>query len=141
MMAGAPTDGSVEVKYMLLIFSNDQTWAALSEDARRALGRGHFELGSELIAAGTYLDGAGLAGEERSRTVRVRKGDVLATDGPYVESKEHLAGFYVVECDSHDEAVAIAARIPDAAVNFVEVRPIEEGPMPLPNGDWTVPAL
>lgn len=126
------------MKYMLLIFSNDQTWGALSEDARRALGRRHLELGRELTAAGTYRDGAGLAGEERSRTVRVRKGEILATDGPYVESKEHLAGFYVVECDSHDEAVAIAARLPDAAVNFVEVRPIEEGSMPLVHGDWSV---
>lgn len=123
------------MKYMLLIFSNDESWAGLSEDARRALGEGHREVRRDLLAAGRFVDGAGLAGPERSRSVRVRDREVLATDGPYVESKEHLAGFYVVDCHSHEEAVAIAARIPDAAVNFVEVRPVEEGSMPLVHGD------
>jgi len=57
-------------------------------------------------------------------TVRVRSGVTTPTDGPFIEAKEHLAGYYVVACDSLERAVELAAQIPDAAINAVEVRPI-----------------
>jgi len=50
----------------------------------------------------------------------------LSADGPFVESKEHLAGFYVVECDGEDDAVALATRLPDARIDAVEVRPVAD---------------
>lgn len=112
------------MRYVLLIYSNDESWAALSEEDRRELGRGHATLRNELIASGQMAGGQGLSDEALSKTVRVRKSVVSATDGPYVESKEHLAGFYIVDCLDIDQAVAIAARIPDAQVNAVEVRPV-----------------
>lgn len=108
---------------MMLIYSNAESWAALSDQQRRELGRGHAALTQELREAGKFVSGHGLAGPEQTTTVRVRGGSLSTTDGPYVESKEHLAGYYVVECVDLDEATTIAARIPDAAVNFVEVRP------------------
>jgi hypothetical protein len=61
----------------------------------------------------------------RSR-VRVREGRTLTSDGPFAEVKEHLAGFYVVECASMERAVALAARVPDAFFGEVEVRPVQD---------------
>ncbi|WP_214633092.1 YciI family protein [Antrihabitans cavernicola] len=113
---------------MMLIYSNAESWAALSHDERIALGRGHAALKKELEDAGKYAGGHGLSDPRETTTVRVRAGAIATTDGPYIESKEHLAGFYVVECADVDEATAIAARIPDAAVNFVEVRPVLDPP-------------
>lgn len=116
------------MKYMMLIYSNAESWASLSHEERIALGRGHAELNKSLRADGRYVGGHGLDGPESTTTVRVRGGALVTTDGPYVESKEHLAGYYVVECADIDEATAIAARIPDSAINFVEVRPILDLP-------------
>jgi len=58
--------------------------------------------------------------------VRVRAGQTLTTDGPFAETKEQLNGFYIVDCDHLDEAVEIAAHIPDAVRGSIEVRPIME---------------
>ena len=114
------------VKYLLLIYSNAESWDAMSTAQRRRLGKGHADLRKELTAAGTQIGGEGLSDEVNSKTVRVRDSKVVVTDGPYIESKEHLAGYYLVECADIDEASAIAARIPDAAITFVEVRPVME---------------
>jgi hypothetical protein len=62
--------------------------------------------------------------------VRVRDGRALLTDGPFAETKEHLAGYYVVECDTLDEALEIAAAIPSARLGSIEVRPQVEGQEP-----------
>src|SRR5438552_3869348 len=65
-----------------------------------------------------------LAGTETASTVRVGQGGAEVTDGPFVESKEHLAGYYVVDVKDLDRALALAARIPDARFGAVEVRPV-----------------
>ena len=73
-----------------------------------------------------------LQGGERLRptsdatTVRVRNGEILATDGPFAETKEQLAGYFLVECKDLDEAIEVAAMIPGATDGSVEVRPIWE---------------
>ena len=73
-----------------------------------------------------------LQGGERLRfvsdatTVRVRDGEVLATDGPFAETKEQLAGYYVVDCKDLDEAIEVASKIPGARTGSIEVRPIWE---------------
>jgi hypothetical protein len=59
-------------------------------------------------------------------TLRVRQGKVSTIDGPYVETKEQLGGYYVIEAKDHDEAIQVAARIPGAWIGCVEVRPIAE---------------
>lgn len=111
---------------MLLIYSNPESWGALSEAERAALTQGHVDLTAELRRDGRLVSGAGLLGPERSRTVKVRDDEAITTDGPYVEAKEHLAGYYLVECADIDEAAALAARLPDARINAVEVRPVNE---------------
>ncbi len=116
------------MKYMLLIYSNPVSWAALSQEQRIALGQGHAALHQSLVDSGHHIVSEGLSDEINTKTVRVRDDKVLTTDGPFLEAKEHLAGFLVVECADIEEATTIAARIPDAAINFVEVRPVFDGP-------------
>jgi hypothetical protein len=115
----------VTVKYMLLIYSNPESWAGLTPEQRDELGRSHQELSRELAEQGLLVSAAGLADPITSRTVAIGEGDTpTTTDGPYAEAKEHLAGFYLVECDTMDEAVGYAARMPDAKYVAVEVRPV-----------------
>jgi hypothetical protein len=114
----------VPVKYMLLIYSNPESWAGLSAEQREALGRDHAALTEELAEQGLLVSSAGLADPITSRTVMVRDNTQTTTDGPYAEAKEHLAGFYLVECDDVDQAIEYAARMPDAKYVAVEVRPV-----------------
>jgi hypothetical protein len=112
------------VKYMLLIYSNPANWAALSEDERAGLNREYGTFTQDIITSGEFVSGDPLAGVDATTTVRVRGGKTEATDGPFVESKEHLAGYYVVDCKDLDRALALAASIPDARFSAVEVRPV-----------------
>ncbi len=114
----------VTVKYMLLIYSNPESWASLSAGQREGLSRAHDELSRELSEQGLLVSAAGLADPITSRTVSVRNDTTTTTDGPYAEAKEHLAGFYLVECDDIDQAIGYAARMPDAKYVAVEVRPV-----------------
>jgi len=112
------------VKYLIMIYSNPASraaWQTLSDDERRELGRGHARLGTELAEAGVLIAGEGLA--DVSEGVRLPPAGQLPSDGPFAEAKEYLAGFYLVECADLDEALAIAARTPDARTGTVEVRP------------------
>ena len=119
------------MRYMLLIYSNAETWDAMPHEDRMALSRGHRELVAALQASGELVHGSGLDDKSRSTVVRVTADEEIeATDGPFIEAKEHLAGFYVVDVADHAAAVAIAARIPDAKVVAVEVRPVLTGPPP-----------
>ncbi|MCY1143799.1 YciI family protein [Actinoplanes sp. Pm04-4] len=115
------------MKYLILIQSNPRSlavWETLSDDERMAFGRGHMELGEEMSEAGVYVASEGLADPSLARFVSVREGQTIVSDGPYAEVKEHLAGFYLIDVPSLDEAVAWAAKVPDAANTEVEVRPI-----------------
>jgi hypothetical protein len=112
---------------MLLIWSNPANWDALSPADRATLEGNasveHAALDADLLSSGELMVSAALADPVTTRTVRVRGGVVASTDGPYAEAKEHLMGYYMVECESLDRATAIAARIPDARWERVEIRP------------------
>ncbi|MFC4466893.1 YciI family protein [Streptomyces xiangluensis] len=112
------------MKYMLLIYSSPQTWDALSQNERDQIVRDHATLCEELVESGEWIGGNALADKVQSKAVRVRDGATMIVDGPYVEAKEHLAGYDLVECHSMDRALEIAARIPDARLCGVEVRPL-----------------
>jgi len=109
---------------MLLSYSNPANWEQLSDDERGGLMAEYGAFTKEIVDSGEHVDGAPLADPGTSRTVRVRGGRAEVVDGPFAESKEHLAGYYVVECDSLDRATEVAARIPDARFNAIEVRPL-----------------
>jgi hypothetical protein len=110
------------VKYLALIYGSDADWAALSEEDRNAMYERYRAFGDEARAAGALLDGAELQLAATATTVRVRDDETVVTDGPYAETREQLGGYYVLECDSLDEAVALAAKIPAAQHGTIEVR-------------------
>jgi hypothetical protein len=91
----------------------------------RAEGLAAYEaLTEDLAASGELIVTEALAHPSTAKVVSVRDGEVIASDGPYAEVKEHLAGFYLIECDSIDRAVQYAARIPEANFVEIEVRPV-----------------
>jgi hypothetical protein len=115
------------VKYLIMVMSNPTSlahWDTLSDEEKENFGRAHYALTDELLDSGHLVTSEGLAPVETAKQVTVRDGAIVATDGPFAEVKEHLAGFYLVECTDVDEAIGIAARVPDASFNRVEVRPV-----------------
>ena|SRR2546430_1498112 len=115
------------VKYLIMIHSNPRsraTWDTLSEVERARFVRGHRELSKSLAASGELVASEGLPDLSMAKRVSVRDGETIASDGPFAEVKEYLAGFYLVECDSIERAIEHAARVPDAALGEVEVRPV-----------------
>jgi hypothetical protein len=115
------------VKYLILIYSNPASravWEGLS-DAQRAEGlRGYAALNEDLAASGEMIVSEALADPSLAKRVSVREGRTMTSDGPFAEAKEHLAGFFLIECESLDRAVEHAARIPEATLGLIEVRPI-----------------
>jgi hypothetical protein len=112
------------VKYMLLIYNNPATYQALPEDERDALFGQVDKIMGELTESGEWIGGEALADASTAKTVRVRDGVPAATDGPFVEAKEQFAGYLMVDCESIDRAVEIAASWPDAKHFAMEVRPL-----------------
>lgn len=115
------------MKYLILIHSNPESllvWKGLSDAQRLEFGRGHMALTEALAESGELIVSEGLADPETAKYVSVRDGKTLTSDGPFAEVKEHLAGLYLIECDSIERAAEIAAMAPDAAYSYVEVRPI-----------------
>jgi hypothetical protein len=115
------------VKYLIMIQSNPhfaERFEALTDEQRANFGRGHRALTRELEASGELVASEGLADPALAKRVTVRDGRTMTTDGPFAEVKEHLAGFYLVDCDGDERAIEIAARIPDALWGLVEVRPV-----------------
>ncbi len=115
------------MKYVILIQSNERSlavWETLSDEQRMEFGRGHLQLTEEMGKAGVLVASEGLADPSLARWVCVRDGRTVASDGPFAEVKEHLAGFYLIDCEDLDEAIGWAAKVPDAAFTQVEVRPV-----------------
>jgi hypothetical protein len=114
------------VKFAILIYHNPlsrEIWDGLTAEQRAQGLRGYAELDDELGASGEMIVSQALADPSHGRRVSVASGQVVTSDGPFAEAKEHLAGFYLVDCESAERAVALAARIPEAAHGLVEVRP------------------
>jgi hypothetical protein len=115
------------MKYLIMVLSNPESAAALrrlSAKQGREFGRGHRALSEALADSGELIVSEGLDDQSNAVRVRVRDGETMTTDGPFAEVKEQLAGFYLVECESLERAVELAARVPDAAFTDVEVRPV-----------------
>jgi hypothetical protein len=107
------------VQYLLLIYDNEKRFSQGYDQTELAEYRA---FGQEL--AKSIKGGHALQPTHAARTVRVRDGKPLITDGPFAETKEQLGGYYLVEAADRNEAIAIAAKIPGARFGSVEVRPI-----------------
>lgn len=107
------------MQYLLLIYDNEKRWNNGYDKAE--LGE-YTAFGKEFAAA--IKGGHALQPTTSAATVRVRDGKRLTTDGPFAETKEQLAGYYLVDVATREEAVAIGAKIPGARFGSIEVRPI-----------------
>jgi len=107
------------MKYLCLVYLEEQKLRAVPDSECVACGEGCRKTGLLLAAEA-------LQPVETAATVRVRNGKVLITDGPFAETKEHLAGFYLIEARDLDDAIRVASKIPPAREGSIEVRPVRE---------------
>jgi hypothetical protein len=111
---------------MLMCCIDERRWQALSAAERDAVMADYREWVTDLERAGQHRATQKLAGSPAARTLRLRDGKAVVTDGPFAETKEQVGGFHIVECRDVEEALAIAARIPTLRVGgTIEVRPVE----------------
>ncbi len=111
------------MKYLCLIYSEEDKLHSLPESPREEECLAY----SESLRNGGYLIAAEpLEAVQTATTVRVRGGKVSVTDGPFAETKEQLAGFYLIEARDLNEAIQIASKIPPARVGSIEVRPVRQ---------------
>jgi hypothetical protein len=112
------------MKYLVMIYFNPTTWDALSEEEHQQVFDGHDSFIKLVTESGEMVSTEALTEPSQSATVRVRGGVPVVTDGPYIESKEYLAGYYLLDCESRDRVLELAAMIPDAKFSAMEVRPL-----------------
>ena len=129
MSASESRSGTTQ--YMLLIYDDETQWQHMSEaEAGRAFGE-YMQYTQELVAAGVLRAGNPLHPTPTATTVRVRDGRTITTDGPFAETKEQLGGYYILDVESLDAALAWAARCPGARAGSVEVRPVMQVDAPV----------
>jgi hypothetical protein len=114
------------MKYMLIMQLNPAAFEALTDAQRKEIMDGHQAFMDTIKASGEMVETHALAEPAQSAVVHVRGGVPVVTDGPYVESKEFMGGYYIVDCATRDRALELAALIPDAGIEGlgIEVRPI-----------------
>jgi hypothetical protein len=116
------------MKYMLLIYANEKEWANLRDSERQQIIGEYTQLTQQLRSSGQWLAGAPLQPTPSAKSVQVRDGKPLITDGPFAETREQLGGYYLIEAKSFDEALGVARRIPGARYGTIEIRPVLEVP-------------
>jgi hypothetical protein len=107
------------MKYLCLVYLDEKMLNAVPDDECKACGDG-------LRKSGHHIAAEALQSVHTATTVRVRNGQVSVTDGPFAETKEQLAGFYLIDATDLNEAIQLASKIPPARVGSVEVRPTRE---------------
>jgi hypothetical protein len=127
------------MKYLMMAYTNATAWAdatanwdpsaPMPKEVQDACDF-YEQLTKELTETGEFVTTEGLADPSHTKTLRRGADGVVATDGPYAEVKEVLVSYAILDCASHERAMAIAARICDAIGDTIEVRPIASGPEP-----------
>lgn len=112
------------MQYLCLIYEEESLMATRSEEENGKIFSDYRQFTQQVQDANQFIAGEALTPTSTASTVRVRNGETIITDGPFAETKEQLGGFYMLECDSLDEALAQAAKIPSAKCGSIEVRPI-----------------
>ena len=107
------------MKYMCLVYGEEKKIAAMDDDEC-------MEYDAAIRRSGQCIGSEALQRINTAKTVRVRNGKVSIMDGPFAETKEALAGFYLVDAKDMDDAIEIASKIPPAQVGCVEIRPVRE---------------
>jgi len=111
------------MKFALLIYADEKAWRSMSEAEQTQMYAEHEAFGSWLAEKGWPREGEELQPSDRASTVRADGDAFVVSDGPYAETKEQLAGVYLIECPSVEDAVEAGRRLP---ADIVEVRPVVE---------------
>ena len=112
------------MQYMLLIYGNEASWGEASDAEREQIMQAYGAFTQELRDSGAMIAGDALQPTQTATTVRVQNDETLTTDGPFAETKEQLGGYYLIEAESLDEAIAWASKLPGSRHGSVEVRPV-----------------
>ena len=114
------------MKYLLIMQVNPEVLDALSEDERKLVMDGHGEFMKTIQDSGEFILTQALADPANSTVVAGTGGTPVVTDGPFIEAKEHMGGFYLIDCESKERAIEIARLIPDTRVKglSIEIRPV-----------------
>ena len=114
------------MEYLALIYADENGRESVSEEDMKKMYAAYTAFGEEAQKRGAMRGGNELQPTSTATTVRVRNGETMVTDGPFAETKETLGGYYLLECDSLDDAVDLAAKIPGARHGSIEVRTVVE---------------
>jgi hypothetical protein len=112
------------MQYLLMIYRDEKLAEKSTEGDLATMMKEYGEFTQGIVKGGQFRAGDALQPTRTATTVRVRDGKTVTTDGPFAETKEQLGGYYLVEAKDLDEAIRIAARIPNARDGSIEVRPI-----------------
>ena len=114
------------MRFLLLIYGDAAAEAAMTDDERRAIVDEHIWFRRHLAERGADVIGEALASPETGRTLRFAGDGMVVTDGPFLETKEALGGFYVLEANSIEEAAELVRPVPRSPGLVAEIRPIVE---------------
>jgi hypothetical protein len=114
------------MRYLCLIHLDEQELAAMPAEEASAVNAAHWDLNDRLRENGNYLAAEALAPAKTTKRVSRRGGQMSVLDGPFAETKEVVAGFYLIEAQDMQEAIDIASRLPSAAFATIEVRPCRQ---------------
>ena len=114
------------MKYLCLIYEDEKAWEKMPKEQADAMFGEYFSFTEGIKQSGHLLGGEALQPTQSATTLRVRNGKVSTTDGPFVETKEQLGGYYLINAKDLNDAIQVAAKIPGARYGAVEVRPIME---------------
>jgi len=114
------------MKFLFTIYHDERVLEALAKEEMQALVDSALDYDETIRQSGHYIASNALQPARTARTLRVREGKVLVTDGPFAETREQLGGFFLIEARDLDEACEIASRFPPARLGFIEVRPVRE---------------
>ena len=114
------------MKFMLIVHHDEAAFEKIEKEKRQQLLAESIELTHQLHAAGQYLSASLLQPVATAVMMRVREGKPLVTDGPFIETREQIAGYFLINARDLNEAISIATRVPGARIGTVEVRPLIE---------------
>ena len=114
------------MKFMLIVHHDEEAFNKIEKEKRQQMLAESIELTHQLHAAGQYLSASPLHPAARAVIVRVREGKPLVTDGPFIETREQIAGYFLIQARNLHEAIGIADKVPGARIGTVEVRPLIE---------------
>lgn len=114
------------MKYLLLVYHNEDRFKSTPEGTRKDMLAESIHLCHQLATEGQYIHASPLQPEATGTVVQVRDGKPMVTDGPFMETKEQLAGYFLIDAKDREEAIRIAERVPGARIGTVEVRPLIE---------------